>query len=368
MSKTNKIKNMTVLLLLSVFLFGFALWAILKPADEYSLSERRQLAQAPVLSAENIFSGKFKDGAEKYAVEQFPLREQFRTLKSVTSFYVMRQKANNDVYIRDGYAAQLDYPLNEEMIDHAAERFRNLYETLMKDTDVNLYLSIVPDKNYFLAKDGGYPTYDYAELVRLLTEQTDFAQYIDIFDTLEVSDYYRTDSHWRQEKILKVAERLAQAMGVSVSDSYTEKELDRDYYGVYYGYAALPMPAERIHYLESETLKNCVVTNYETGKQTTVYDLEKGNGKDPYELFLSGSISLLTIENPAAETDRELIVFRDSYGSSLTPLLVKGYSKITLVDIRYLASAFVGNLVTFDHQDVLFLYSTSVLNNSITLK
>ena len=362
------IKNYTVIALLAVFLFGFAVWAMLKPADAYSLSERRPLAQAPDLSVQNILSGKFKNGAEKYAVEQFPLREQFRTLKSVTSFYVMRQKANNDVYIRDGYAAQLDYPLNPDMIDHAAERFRNLYETLMKDTDVRIYLSIVPDKNFFLAEEGGYPTYDYEELVRTLTEKTDFAEYIDLFDTLEISDYYRTDSHWRQEKIQKVAQRLAEAMGVSVSDTYTETELDRDYYGVYYGYAALPMPAERIHYLESETLKNCTVTNYETGSQTSVYDLEKGNGKDPYELFLSGSVSLLTIENPDAETDRELVVFRDSYGSSLAPLLVKGYSKITLVDIRYLASPLVGQHVRFDSQDVLFLYSTSVLNNSITLK
>lgn len=43
--------------------------------------------------------------------------------------------------------------------------------------------------------------------------------------------------------------------------------------------------------------------NYETGKTGSVYDLTKGAGKDPYELFLSGSVSLLTIENPQAETD-----------------------------------------------------------------
>jgi len=50
------------------------------------------------------------------------------------------------------------------------------------------------------------------------------------------------------------------------------------------------------------------------------------------------------------------------------PLLAESYAKITLIDIRYLPSAMVGNYVTFTNQDVLFLYSTSVLNNSITLK
>lgn len=94
----------------------------------------------------------------------------------------------------------------------------------------------------------------------------------------------------------------------------------------------------------------------------------KGRGERPYELFLSGSISLLSIENPNAETDRELIVFRDSFGSSLAPLLAEGYAKITLADIRYLPSSQMGKLLDFTDTDVLFLYSVPVLNNSDTLK
>ena len=124
-------------------------------------------------------------------------------------------------------------------------------------------------------------------------------------------------------------------MGVTLTDEYTEQVLDRPYYGVYYGYAALPMQPDELRYLTSETLEDCTVYNYETGKPGAVYDMEKGAGNDPYELFLSGSISLLSIENPNAETDRELIVFRDSFGSSLAPLLAEGYAKITLADIRY---------------------------------
>ena len=79
-------------------------------------------------------------------------------------------------------------------------------------------------------------------------------------------------------------------------------------------------------------------------------------------------ISLLSIENPNAETDRELIVFRDSFGSSLAPLLAEGYAKITLADIRYLPSSQMGKLLDFTDTDVLFLYSVPVLNNSDTLK
>ena len=108
--------------------------------------------------------------------------------------------------------------------------------------------------------------------------------------------------------------------------------------------------------------------DHETGKYIEVYDFEKANGQDAYEIFLSGSKSLLTVENPDAKTEKELIVFRDSFGSSIVPLLIEGYSTVTVVDIRYISSDMLSRFVDFHGQDVLFLYSTMVLNNSITLK
>ena len=96
--------------------------------------------------------------------------------------------------------------------------------------------------------------------------------------------------------------------------------------------------------------------------------MDKLTSRDLYDVFLSGSRSLLTIENPHAATDRELILFRDSFGSALAPLLVQGYAKVTLVDIRYIQIDVLDRFLEFGGQDVLLLYSTSVLNNSQTIK
>ena len=74
---------------------------------------------------------------------------------------------------------------------------------------------------------------------------------------------------------------------------------------------------------------------------------KKAAGRDPYEMFLSGSVSLLRIENPQNTSGRRLVIFRDSFGSSIAPLLVEGYSSVTLVDIRYLASSRPGRLCRF---------------------
>ena len=74
------------------------------------------------------------------------------------------------------------------------------------------------------------------------------------------------------------------------------------------------------------------------------------------------------ITSPHASTSRELILFRDSYGSSLAPLLAESYAKITLIDIRYISSELLDDYVNFAGQDVLFLYSTLTLNSSQSLK
>lgn len=363
-----KWKHTITLCLLGGFLLVFGLWSVLRPADTISETERRPLAQAPQWSLENALSGKLANQVDSFSADQFPLREEFRTLHFLASYDLFRQRDVEGVYLWEGYAAKLDFPLRAESVSHAAQRFQYVYDSYLKDTDCKLYLSVVPDKGYFMAQSSGRPAMDYAALVEQIRQETPYLSYIDIFGTLSLEDYYRSDAHWRQECLTDTANVLAAGLGVDVRADYREQILDKDYYGVYCGYASLPMEPERVHYLTSDTLEGCVVTNFENGTQGAVYDMDKGLGSDPYELFLSGSVSLLTVENPAAQTDRELVIFRDSFASSLAPLLLEGYSKVTLVDIRYLSPAQLGNFLEFGNQDVLFLYSTSVLNNSETLK
>lgn len=274
----------------------------------------------------------------------------------------------NGVYVVDGYAARLEYPLNEKLINYAAKRFRYLYDEYLSGKCDNIFVTVVPDKNYFLAEKNGYPALDYKELTDKLTAQMEYAEYLDIFPMLELSDYYYTDTHWKQEKIVDIAVFLAKEMGVTLSAEYAENTVDGDFYGVHCRQADITIDPDKLIYLDNQILRECKVLDGETNKYIDVYNLEQATSDDPYEIFLSGAKSLLTIENPNAATDKELIIFRDSFASSIAPLFAEGYSKITLVDIRYLAPQLLGRFVEFSGQDVLFLYSAPVLNNSTTLK
>lgn len=365
-----KWKNRITVIIMGAFLLGMSLWCWLKPAADYSDSERRILAKLPEISGETLLSGEFMSDFETYSADQFPMRDSFRTVKSFSALRLFRQLDTDGLYEENGFLSKTEYPLNKEMLSHASEVFRSIYDTYLAQSDTSVYFSIVPDKNYFLAGESNRLALDYDLLVADMREQTDYMQYIDIFPLLELEDYYHTDTHWKQECIMDVASEIAEGMGTALSSSYETKTLDNPFYGVYYGQLALPTKPDTIRYLTNDVLDNCSVTSYNTGVpvQKAVYDMEKAYSKDPYEMFLSGADPLIIIENPSAETERELVIFRDSFASSLAPLLVEAYSKITLIDVRYMNSSMIGNFVEFGNQDVLFIYSTLILNNSLALK
>ena len=352
---------------MAVCLYGLSIWGIAKPDGAYSYSERRGLKSFPKLTFESVESGRFMEDFEKYTLDQFPVRDAFRSIKAVGNYYLFGRRDNNGLYLADGYLSKLEYKLNEDSLEYAAQCFENVYKLCLEGKASSVYGVIVPDKNYFLAERNGYPSLDYDRLYDTLENRINFMKFIDIRKLLGLDDYYRTDTHWRQERITDAAAYIASEMGVFLSGEYDVMQLEKPFSGVYYGQAALPIEKETLYYLQNDAIKNSTVYDYESGKTVGVYDMEKADGADLYEVFLSGSRSLLEIDNPTADTDRELVIFRDSFGSSIAPLFIEGYSRITVVDIRYIAPVMLKRYVDFEGKDVLFLYSTLVLNNSDTL-
>lgn len=343
------------------------LLAVCKPADEFSVSERRKLTQRPELTRNAVESGTFMAKTEEYVTDQFPFRDGFRSVKALFSLGILGSNDTNGIYYKNGYLANMEYPMDEESIEHAASIFEKINTRFLEGTNVNAYLCVIPDKNYVQAADS-HLSMDYELFFQKIEEGTPFLSPVSIVEEIEATDFYKTDTHWKQEEIIDVAAKLAAAMDVPFSGEFEYKELDTPFYGVYYGQAALPVEPDRITYCTNQILDACEVYDYENNKEISLYDLSKTKDRDPYEMFLGGNISLAEIESPKALSSRELVVFGDSFARSLLPLLAESYGKITMIDIRYLPSMSVGNYVTFENQDVLFLYSTSVLNNSITLK
>ena len=363
-------KNKAFVMIMAAAMLLGTLAFILIPDRAFSETERRLLADMPELSLKSVFNGDFMDDFELYAQDNFPLRDSFRGLKSRFALDVLRQGDNNGLYIRMGHIAKTDYPLNEKMLAHAAGRMESIYKRYLEDTDCKLYFSIIPDKNRYIAPGCGQLYLDINELESYMLEKTQYMQYIPIAQHLCANDYYFSDSHWRQERIGPVAEAICQAMGAEPLGRYELIPVPEEFYGVYAGQLGIKSISDRLFYAENDTIRGCTVTSYDSGKAEAVdfYNMEAALGRDPYEMFLNGADALLVIDNPKGQAGRELVIFRDSFSSSLAPLLIESYSKITLVDIRYINSAMLSSFIDFDKQDVLFIYSTGLLNNSLAMK
>ena len=364
----NRIKNVVQTVLISSMILCISVICLVSPSKDFSDSERRKLAQFPELSFSSFSSGRFMSLFEDYALDQFPARDFFRSIKAYTSKYIFYQKSNNNIYVSDGIACKIEYPMREDSIEYASNKFRYLYESHLKNVSCNIFLSVIPDKNAFFAKENGQLSFDYSYFISQIESKNNFARFIHIENLLQGDDFYATDTHWKQENTIDIAKALANAMGTEIAQDFIANETYTDFHGVYSGQSALPLKPDTIRYLTSDLLKNCTVYDHQNDKEIPLYDFKKLNDKDPYEMYLGGSLSLVTVQNPDALSDKKLIIFRDSFASSIAPILSTAYAHITLIDIRYLPSQQLSKHVDFEDCDVLFLYSTSVLNNSNTLK
>ena len=360
--------RLTALVFCLILLFG-ALGTIITEDTKISLSERRTMAQMPKLTVAKVMDGNYFQDIESYATDQFIFREKFRGLKARTALYIFRKQDFHKIYLAQNSAISMEYPLNQQLVNGFIGKMNYIKANLLKE-EQRVFYSLIPDKNYFYGPASGHLTLNYDSMRADLAVGLTGFTYIDIFPALKGEDYYATDSHWRQENLAEATGLLAQGLGLSQNPFPKEYQSQSygPFYGVYYGQSALPLKAETLIYLESPVTKAATVSHIETGKATTVYDLSLLKGMDPYDVFLSGATAVCTVTNPLNPKGRELIIFRDSFGGSIAPLLLEGYSAITLIDTRYISPKILDQYVEFTDQDVLFLYSTGMVNQSSILR
>ena len=273
------------------------------------------------------------------------------------------QKEDN-YYVESGAIYEKIGDINETALKNNIEKINKIIEKCLNN--MNIYFSIIPDKEYYL-KDSISTKFSELES-KVKSNLNEKVNYFNISDTLSLNDFYRTDMHWKQEDLQNTIEKIAKEMNLVAKTDYEVESLG-EFYGTYYKEIKDGnIDPDELKYLNNNILQNCKVYNAETEKDEEVYNLDKVNEtKNKYDLFLSGATSISTITNESAKTDNTLILFRDSFGSSIAPLLVEDYKEIVLIDIRYVNYMILDEYVDFkeyENADVLFLYSSRVINKS----
>ncbi len=351
-----------------LFLFFF-FYSLLDTDVSVSFSERRTLAQKPVFSSSRFWDGSYFESWNSYLSDQFPFRDWFREKKTEVSSRIYGMNLHHGAYVTKDAIYELEPSLSISSLTHFTNLLKEVESTYFPHRSV--FYAVIPDKNYYLEEE--IPKLDYDKLYQEVRNQLppNF-QEISLQDSLQLESYYRTDLHWRQEKLGNVVKKIQKDMGLPSSSFPTIEKTCQPFYGSYYSKGGGMVSPDKLVYLTSDSIRVTKVYNYEKEENRFVYEEEDLNHVDAYDIYLGGATPLLVLENPHSISDRELILFRDSFGSSLAPLLLDSYQKITMIDLRYIHSSLLGQLLLIDfsssNQDILFLYGVSIVNQSFTLK
>jgi len=367
MDQDAKKPDLRSILTMGVFLTvigGLFLAGRVVPPPSILAAERRAPAQLPVLTVDSVLSAQFMSGFESYAADNFPLRSYFQTAHAASVVGVFAQSDRSGLFLYDGGVCRI-VPDDTASMALAGDKIRKVAAGL---TGLNLYYGVIPDRALLTGRH--LPGVEPGQSMAVLAGRLDGLTAVPLDGALDASSYYRTDLHWDQAKLQPVVDALGVAMGFTADLSgFTAKDAGK-FTGAYGAQWALPVVPDRLTYLDDPALTASYLDPVtQTMVPGPVYDPGAITAVDPYNVFLRGPQPLIVLTNPAATTDRELFLFRDSFGSSLAPLLTGAYSKITLIDLRYISAGILDQFVDFKpDSDALFLYSSQILNNASILQ
>ncbi len=351
-------KDKILIISFLIIIYGFAITLIILPKKTISNTENRYLKEFPEFKLTNDYS----NSLDTYLLDHFPLRDNFLSLKAYYSYNILRKIENNNLVINKAQIYKMENT-NYKSIDNYYDYITKTMSYLNPNNKVSLVL--IPDKNYYLdKKDFIKIDYDY---IYSKFDNLDI-NLIDVRNILKSDDYYLTDTHLKQESLEDFIKYLLKNLDITYKDIPYTYHYYENFKGVYYKDIHIKSKLDTLTYLTNPYIDNCKVKYLENSKLDKVYNLDKLDSRDSYEVYLDGASSFIEITNSNSLNDKELVIFRDSFGSSITPLLIPYYSKIIVIDNRYIASKIYLNLIDFNKQDVLFLNSTLLVNQSFTLK
>lgn len=351
-------KDKIITIIFVSYILIFSILHLTIKDNNISTTERRKLASFPNFEIKSDYITKL----DKYFLDHFPFRDSFRSIKAKFNYNVLKKYDNNGIYLSNKYIFKSNYPTNKQSINkfiNNIEKIKNMFN------NSNFYIMIIPDKNYYL-DDNNFLQVDYDYIYDEMKKLN--IKSIDIRNILSLQDYYETDTHWKQENLDKIIKRMSYKMNFNYENINYKKNTYNNFYGVYYNESGIKRNPETLTYLTNPLLDLVNIFYLENKELNKVYNETKLNGLDSYEVFLDGASSYIEIVNNYSINDKELIVFRDSFGSSLIPLFINYYKKITVIDNRYINSGNFLKYIDLNNQDILFIYSTLLINDSYSLK
>lgn len=345
------------------------LTGILKPDTGFSEFENRFLSSRPKLTVKAVLDGDYMQDYETYVTDQFPLRNYWITLKTLTERAMFKTEINGVYFAKDHYyierqdkekiLSELAMKNCQTLLDFAGKYTQKLGAGSVSVMLVPTASCVLKDKLPLLAPDDGQ-----TRLLDELKREMAAGAWVDVYGELAVHSgeelYYRTDHHWTtlgafygycawKEKQGHLRPDIADYEKVCLTDSFT---------GTLYAKVNVKMQPDSIYAFVKPEENLRMRLDMEGEWWNTVYAEEKLSTRDKYAVFCDGNHAVTEIET-SLDNDRHLLIIKDSYAHCLAPFLTEDFENITMLDLRY----YNGSIEEYAEQnhvtDVLIVYNVA---------
>ena len=373
LKKKGAIVSIIMIWFFCLVIFGVAGLHFVTKDNSFSESENRVLAQFPKLSVATITDGSFMKDFETYLTDQFPFRDGIISLKTFADRMIGKNEENG-VYIgKNGYLFETQTHLDEK---HIKQLSKAVLEFRSKYQNFETAFVLVPNSSYV------YSQYlpDYLEVENQRKLISDVHKLINddsilwpaaakiLKDNAEDTQlYYKTDHHWTTRGAYLLFKEIALSWGLekdekSIDDKFEFYEISHSFEGTLASTSGVHDVQDTVEICVPKDSEGSYVANFESSgeKTASLFFKDKLNQKNHYEVFLGGNYDKVIISTVSI-SKRSLLIIKDSYANCMIPMLTPYFSKIVVIDPRYLTDSLDSIIKENDFSHMMYLYNANTL-------
>lgn len=372
MRKKQYLKSAVVFL---AIIFIFPIMIFFSKKKEFSETENRSLEKFPEMKAEAIKDKSFMNGIETYLSDHFPFRIGWVKTK-LNLERITGKELINGIYILDKAMYE---KLPDPDYDEIEKSVTAINDFARENEDMKVFVMLVPTSaEIYKDEFEAYHTQiDQKKLINSI-----YSKFIRNVNTIDIYGamysarneyiYYRTDHHWTTKGAFTAYKYAAGKMGLKSYENYDIETVSDSYRGTFYSkclYDGVKPDLIDIYKPENDVKALSTVLNNGVGEEFAddIYFDEFLETNDKYCVFLGRNRAFTKIKTNA-DTDRKLLVIKDSYANCFVPFMMQNYSEIAVIDPRYLKTGLEEFVNPDDYDHTLFLYNASTFSTDKNVK
>lgn len=370
-------RSWNTILVFCILIFGFTAATLLKPSSEFSETENRALAQMPKMELESILNGDFEADYEEYLTDQFVLRDAWIGLKTASERAQFRQESKDIYFAEDGYLIEKhtgaftseQAAQNQKLLAQFCERYEPQFgaehmTVMLIPNAVDILEDLLPPFAVPCEQEG-YLT----QVQDALPEGVWFDAGAVLREHKDEELYYRTDHHWKTGAAFLVYQEWAREQGFVVpsESDYEIRTAVEDFEGTIQAKLGIHTAKDTLElYLPKKDIFYTMQINGAEKISYSLYDETALDTRDKYAVYFGGNQALVRLK-ARTDSDRRLLVLKDSYAHCFVPFALEEFEQIDLVDVRYYNQKLSGLIVQEGYTDLLVLYNAAGFAEDVSL-